>query len=121
MTKSEAEKIVQDAIAKVLGESSRPSRPRLIPRSKRQQARRSPRTLSRKPSMQPSKRHCSRKRKSPSPKPEAEQFIDRLVAKAVSASVTAVRSSRGNPTNLNGTASGTVEKSAEQHYLHGIL
>ena len=45
-------------------------------------------------------------------------LIDGIVAKSVSA----VLSSRANPTNLNG-ASGTVQKSAAQEdcYLHGIL
>lgn len=38
----------------------------------------------------------------------------------VKKSVAEVRGSRANPTNLN-DASGIVQKSADQHYLHGIL
>lgn len=49
-------------------------------------------------------------------KADLEGFIEAIVKK----SVAEVRGSRANPTNLN-DASGIVQKSADQHYLHGIL
>ena len=83
MTKSEAEKLVQDAVAKALGQQE--------PEQKQEQQ---------------------------LTKADLSELIDGIVAKSVSA----VLSSRANPTNLNG-ASGTVQKSAAQEdcYLHGIL
>ena len=53
---------------------------------------------------------------------EQEKVLSELIDGIVAKSVSAVLSSRANPTNLNG-ASGTVQKSAAQEdcYLHGIL
>lgn len=121
MTKSEAEKIVQDAIAKVLGEKQQAEQTPSDTQIKKAAGEEITADFIQKAVDAAVKKALQPEEEKPLTKAEAEQFIDRLVAKAVSASVTAVRSSRGNPTNLNGTASGTVEKSAEQHYLHGIL
>lgn len=121
MTKSEAEKIVQDAIAKVLGEKQQTEQTPSDTQIKKAAGEEITADFIQKAVDAAVKKALQPEEEKPLTKAEAEQFIDRLVAKAVSASVTAVRSSRGNPTNLNGTASGTVEKSAEQHYLHGIL
>lgn len=120
MTKSEAEKLVQDAVAKALGQQQSEQAPATVEKAEGEEIT---------PDFVQSAVDAAIKKALGQQEPEQKQeqqltkadlseLIDGIVAKSVSA----VLSSRANPTNLNG-ASGTVQKSAAQEdcYLHGIL
>lgn len=120
MTKSEAEKLVQDAVAKALGQQQSEQAPATVEKAEGEEIT---------PDFVQNAVDAAIKKALGQQEPEQKQeqqltkadlsvLIDGIVAKSVSA----VLSSRANPTNLNG-ASGTVQKSAAQEdcYLHGIL
>lgn len=118
MTKSEAEKLVQDAIAKALGQQQTEQTPAAVTKAEDEEI--TPDFVQKavdaaiKKAM--GQQEQERKQEQQLTKADLEGFIEAIVKK----SVDEVRSSRANPTNLN-DASGTVQKSAGQHYLHGIL
>lgn len=120
MTKSEAEKLVQEAVAKALGQQQTEQTPAVVAKSADDEIT---------PDFVQNAVDAAIKKALGQQEPEQKQeqqltksdlsgLIDGIVAKSVSA----VLNSRANPTNLNG-ASGTVQKSAAQDecYLHGIL
>lgn len=119
MTKSEAEKLVQEAVAKALGQQTEQSQAAVAKSADDEIT----------PDFVQNAVDAAIKKALGQQEPEQKQeqqltkadlsdLIDGIVAKSVSA----VLNSRANPTNLNG-ASGTVQKSAAQDecYLHGIL
>ncbi len=118
MTKSEAEKLVQDAIAKALGQQQTEQTPAAVTKAEDEEI--TPDFVQKavdaaiKKAM--GQQEQEQKQEQQLTKADLEGFIEAIVKK----SVDEVRSSRANPTNLN-DASGTVQKSAGQHYLHGIL
>lgn len=118
MTKSEAEKLVQDAIAKALGQQQTEQTPAAVTKAEDEEI--TPDFVQKavdaaiKKAM--GQQEQEQKQEQQLAKADLEGFIEAIVKK----SVDEVRSSRANPTNLN-DASGTVQKSAGQHYLHGIL
>lgn len=121
MTKSEAEKLVQEAVAKALGQQQTEQQaPAAVAKAADEEIT---------PDFVQNAVDAAIKKALGQQEPEQKQeqqltksdlsgLIDGIVAKSVSA----VLNSRANPTNLNG-ASGTVQKSAAQDecYLHGIL
>lgn len=121
MTKSEAEKLVQEVVAKALGQQQTEQQaPAAVAKAADEEI--TPdfvqnavdaaikKTLGQQEPEQKQEQQLT--------KADLSDLIDGIVAKSVSA----VLNSRANPTNLNG-ASGTVQKSAAQDecYLHGIL
>lgn len=118
MTKSEAEKLVQDAIAKALGQQQTEQTPAAVAKAVDEEI--TPDFVQKAVDAAIKKalgqQEQEQKQEQQLTKADLEDFIEAIVKK----SVDEVRGSRANPTNLNG-ASGTVQKSAEQHYLHGIL
>ena len=120
MTKSEAEKLVQDAIAKALGQQQTEQTPAAVTKAEDEEI--TPDFVQKavdtaiKKALGQQEQVQEQKQEQQLTKADLEGFIEAIVKK----SVDEVRSSRANPTNLN-DASGTVQKSAGQHYLHGIL
>lgn len=120
MTKSEAEKLVQDAVAKALGQQQSEQAPATVEKAEGEEI--TPDFVQNAVDAAIKKalgqQEPEQKQEQQLTKADLSQLIDGIVAKSVSA----VLSSRANPTNLNG-ASGTVQKSAAQEdcYLHGIL
>lgn len=117
MTKSEAEKLVQDAIAKALGQQTEQT-PAAVTKAEDEEitpdfAQKAVDAAIKKALGQ---QEQEQKQEQQLTKADLEGFIEAIVKK----SVAEVRGSRANPTNLN-DASGIVQKSADQHYLHGIL
>lgn len=114
MTKSEAEKLVQDAIAKALGQQT----PAAVTKAEDEEI--TPDFVQKAVDAAIKKalgqQEQEQKQEQQLTKADLEGFIEAIVKK----SVAEVRGSRANPTNLN-DASGIVQKSADQHYLHGIL
>lgn len=118
MTKSEAEKLVQEAVAKALGQRQTEQNPAVVAKAEGDEI--TPdfvqdavdaaikKALGQQESEQKQEQQLT--------KAHLSDLIDGIVAKSVSA----VLNSRANPTNLNGS---TVQKSAAQDecYLHGIL
>lgn len=117
MTKSEAEKLVQDAIAKALGQHTEQT-PAAVTKAEDEEI--TPDFVQKAVDAAIKKalgqQEQEQKQEQQLTKADLEGFIEAIVKK----SVAEVRGSRANPTNLN-DASGTVQKSAGQHYLHGIL
>lgn len=117
MTKSEAEKLVQDAIAKALGQQTEQT-PAAVTKAEDEEI--TPDFVQKAVDAAIKKalgqQEQEQKQEQQLTKADLEGFIEAIVKK----SVAEVRGSRANPTNLN-DASGTVQKSADQHYLHGIL
>lgn len=117
MTKSEAEKLVQDAIAKALGQQTEQT-PAAVTKAEDEEI--TPDFVQKAVDAAIKKalgqQEQEQKQEQQLTKADLEGFIEAIVKK----SVAEVRSSRANPTNLN-DASGIVQKSADQHYLHGIL
>ena len=117
MTKSEAEKLVQDAIAKALGQQTEQT-PAAVTKAEDEEI--TPDFVQKavdaaiKNAL--GQQEQEQKQEHQLTKADLEGFIEAIVKK----SVAEVRGSRANPTNLN-DASGIVQKSADQHYLHGIL
>lgn len=120
MTKSEAEKLVQDAVAKALGQQQSEQAPATVEKAAGEEI--TPDFVQNAVDAAIKKalgqQEPEQKQEQQLTKADLSELIDGIVAKSVSA----VLSSRANPTNLNG-ASGTVQKSAAQEdcYLHGIL
>lgn len=120
MTKSEAEKLVQDAVAKALGQQQSEQAPATVKKAEGEEI--TPDFVQNAVDAAIKKalgqQEPEQKQEQQLTKADLSELIDGIVAKSVSA----VLSSRANPTNLNG-ASGTVQKSAAQEdcYLHGIL
>jgi hypothetical protein len=120
MTKSEAEKLVQDAVAKALGQQQSEQAPATVEKAAGEEI--APDFVQNAVDAAIKKalgqQEPEQKQEQQLTKADLSELIDGIVAKSVSA----VLSSRANPTNLNG-ASGTVQKSAAQEdcYLHGIL
>jgi hypothetical protein len=120
MTKSEAEKLVQDAVAKALGQQQSEQAPAAVEKAAGEEI--TPDFVQNAVDAAIKKalgqQEPEQKQEQQLTKADLSELIDGIVAKSVSA----VLSSRANPTNLNG-ASGTVQKSAAQEdcYLHGIL
>lgn len=120
MTKSEAEKLVQDAVAKALGQQQSEQAPATVEKAEGEGI--TPDFVQNAVDAAIKKalgqQEPEQKQEQQLTKADLSELIDGIVAKSVSA----VLSSRANPTNLNG-ASGTVQKSAAQEdcYLHGIL
>lgn len=117
MTKSEAEKLVQDAIAKALGQQTEQTHAAV---TKAEDEEITPDFVQKAVDAAIKKalgqQEQEQKQEQQLTKADLEGFIEAIVKK----SVAEVRGSRANPTNLN-DASGIVQKSADQHYLHGIL
>lgn len=117
MTKSEAEKLVQDAIAKALGQHTEQT-PAAVTKAEDEEI--TPDFVQKAVDAAIKKalgqQEQEQKQEQQLTKADLEGFIEAIVKK----SVAEVRGSRANPTNLN-DASGIVQKSADQHYLHGIL
>ena len=117
MTKSEAEKLVQDAIAKALGQHTEQT-PATVTKAEDEEI--APDFVQKAVDAAIKKalgqQEQEQKQEQQLTKADLEGFIEAIVKK----SVAEVRGSRANPTNLN-DASGIVQKSADQHYLHGIL
>lgn len=117
MTKSEAEKLVQDAIAKALGQQTEQTSAAV---TKAEDEEITPDFVQKAVDAAIKKalgqQEQEQKQEQQLTKADLEGFIEAIVKK----SVAEVRGSRANPTNLN-DASGIVQKSADQHYLHGIL
>lgn len=117
MTKSEAEKLVQDAIAKALGQQTEQP-PAAVTKAEDEEI--TPDFVQKAVDAAIKKalgqQEQEQKQEQQLTKADLEGFIEAIVKK----SVAEVRGSRANPTNLN-DASGIVQKSADQHYLHGIL
>lgn len=117
MTKSEAEKLVQDAIAKPLGQHTEQP-PATVTKAEDEEI--TPDFVQKAVDAAIKKalgqQEQEQKQEQQLTKADLEGFIEAIVKK----SVAEVRGSRANPTNLN-DASGIVQKSADQHYLHGIL
>lgn len=117
MTKSEAEKLVQDAIAKALGQHTEQA-PATVTKAEDEEI--APDFVQKAVDAAIKKalgqQEQEQKQEQQLTKADLEGFIEAIVKK----SVAEVRGSRANPTNLN-DASGIVRKSADQHYLHGIL
>lgn len=117
MTKSEAEKLVQDAIAKALGQQAEQT-PAAVTKAEDEEI--TPDFVQKAVDAAIKKalgqQEQEQKQEQQLTKADLEGFIEAIVKK----SVAEVRGSRANPTNLN-DASGIVQKSADQHYLHGIL
>lgn len=118
MTKSEAEKLVQDAIAKALGQQQTEQTPAAVTKAEDEEI--TPDFVQKAVDAAIKKalgqQEQEQKQEQQLTKADLEGFIEAIVKK----SVAEVRGSRANPTNLN-DASGIVQKSADQHYLHGIL
>lgn len=120
MTKSEAEKLVQGAVAKALGQQQSEQAPATVEKAAGEEI--TPDFVQNAVDAAIKKalgqQEPEQKQEQQLTKADLSELIDGIVAKSVSA----VLSSRANPTNLNG-ASGTVQKSAAQEdcYLHGIL
>ena len=114
MTKSEAEKLVQDAVAKALGQQQSEQAPATVEKAAGEEI--TPDFVQN--AVDAAIKKALGQQEQQLTKADLSELIDGIVAKSVSA----VLSSRANPTNLNG-ASGTVQKSAAQEdcYLHGIL
>ena len=117
MTKSEAEKLVQDAIAKALGQHTEQT-PATVTKAEDEEI--APDFVQKAVDAAIKKalgqQEQEQKQEQQLTKADLEGFTEAIVKK----SVAEVRGSRANPTNLN-DASGIVQKSADQHYLHGIL
>lgn len=117
MTKSEAEKLVQDAVAKALGQQTEQT-PAAVTKAEDEEI--TPDFVQTAVDAAIKKalgqQEQEQKQEQQLTKADLEGFIEAIVKK----SVAEVRGSRANPTNLN-DASGIVQKSADQHYLHGIL
>lgn len=119
MTKSEAEKLVQDAIAKALGQQTEQTHAAV---TKAEDEEITPDFVQKavdaaiKKALGQQEQEQKQEQEQQLTKADLEGFIEAIVKK----SVAEVRGSRANPTNLN-DASGIVQKSADQHYLHGIL
>lgn len=117
MTKSEAEKLEQDAIAKALGQQTEQT-PAAVTKAEDEEI--TPDFVQKAVDAAIKKalgqQEQEQKQEQQLTKADLEGFIEAIVKK----SVAEVRGSRANPTNLN-DASGIVQKSADQHYLHGIL
>lgn len=117
MTKSEAEKLVQDAIAKALGQQQTEQTAAAVTKAEDEEI--TPDFVQKAVDAAIKKalgQQEQEQKQEQLTKADLEGFIEAIVKK----SVAEVRGSRANPTNLN-DASGTVQKSADQHYLHGIL
>ena len=118
MTKSEAEKLVQEAVAKALGQQQTEQTPAAVTKAEDEEI--TPDFVQKAVDAAIKKalgqQEQEQKQEQQLTKADLEGFIEAIVKK----SVAEVRGSRANPTNLN-DASGTVQKSAGQHYLHGIL
>ena len=120
MTKSEAEKLVQEAVAKALGQRQTEQNPAVIAKAEGDEI--TPDFVQNAVDAAIKKalgqQEPEQKQEQQLTKADLSDLINGIVAKSVSA----VLNSRANPTNLNG-ASGTVQKSAAQDecYLHGIL
>lgn len=119
MTKSEAEKLVQDAIAKALGQQTEQTHAAV---TKAEDEEITPDFVQKavdaaiKKALGQQEQEQKQEQEQQLTKADLEGFIEAIVKK----SVAEVRGSRANPTNLN-DASGIIQKSADQHYLHGIL
>lgn len=120
MTKSEAEKLVQDAVAKALGQQQSEQAPATVEKAAGEEITHDfvQNAVDAAIKKALGQQEPEQKQEQQLTKADLSELIDGIVAKSVSA----VLSSRANPTNLNG-ASGTVQKSAAQEdcYLHGIL
>lgn len=121
MTKSEAEKLVQEAVAKALGQQQTEQQaPAAVAKAADEEI--TPDFVQNAVDAAIKKalgqQEPEQKQEQQLTKADLSDLINGIVAKSVSA----VLNSRANPTNLNG-ASGTVHKSAAQDecYLHGIL
>lgn len=121
MTKSEAEKLVQEAVAKALGQQQTEQQaPAAVAKAADEEI--TPDFVQNAVDAAIKKalgqQEPEQKQEQQLTKADLSDLIDGIVAKSISA----VLNSRANPTNLNG-ASGTVQKSAAQDecYLHGIL
>lgn len=121
MTKSEAEKLVQEAVAKALGQQQTEQQaPAAVAKAADEEI--TPDFVQNAVDAAIKKalgqQEPEQKQEQQLTKADLSDLIDGIVVKSVSA----VLNSRANPTNLNG-ASGTVQKSAAQDecYLHGIL
>lgn len=121
MTKSEAEKLVQEVVAKALGQQQTEQQaPAAVSKAADEEI--TPDFVQNAVDAAIKKalgqQEPEQKQEQQLTKADLSDLIDGIVAKSVSA----VLNSRANPTNLNG-ASGTVQKSAAQDecYLHGIL
>lgn len=121
MTKSEAEKLVQEAVAKALGQQQTEQQaPAAAAKAADEEI--TPDFVQNAVDAAIKKalgqQEPEQKQEQQLTKADLSDLIDGIVEKSVSA----VLNSRANPTNLNG-ASGTVQKSAAQDecYLHGIL
>lgn len=118
MTKSEAEKPVQEAVAKALGQRQTEQNPAVVAKAEGDEI--TPDFVQNAVDAAIKKalgqQESEQKQEQQLTKAHLSDLIDGIVAKSVSA----VLNSRANPTNLNGS---TVQKSAAQDecYLHGIL
>lgn len=118
MTKSEAEKLVQEAVAKALGQQQTEQNPAVVAKAEGDEI--TPDFVQNAVDAAIKKalgqQESEQKQEQQLTKADMSDLIDAVVAKSVSA----VLNSRANPTNLNGS---TVQKSAAQDecYLHGIL
>lgn len=118
MTKSEAEKLVQEAVAKALGQRQTEQNPAVVAKAEGDEI--TPDFVQNAVDAAIKKalgqQESEQKQEQQLTKAHLSNLIDGIVAKSVSA----VLNSRANPTNLNGS---TVQKSAAQDecYLHGIL
>lgn len=118
MTKSEAEKLVQEAVAKALGQRQTEQNPAVVAKAEGDEI--TPDFVQNAVDAAIKKalgqQESEQKQEQQLTKAHLSDLIDGIVTKSVSA----VLNSRANPTNLNGS---TVQKSAAQDecYLHGIL
>ncbi|MCM1530113.1 MAG: XkdF-like putative serine protease domain-containing protein [Alistipes sp.] len=116
VTKSEVEKLIADGIAKALENATKSPEPaETVEKS-------ADNTAVTAEFIETAVQEAVKKAlESEQPKPEtvtAEQ-VEKMIGDAVAKAIEPIRKQTGLPTNLNDDK--TVEKQAEQHYLHGIL
>ena len=107
VTKQEVEQIVADAIAKALGDQQKPAEQNVEKSTEI-----TPEFITAAVETAVAK----------ATKPEAmtAETVQQMIEEAVNKALEPIRKRTGVPSNLN-DSSGTIEKQAEEHYLHGIL
>lgn len=108
VTKQEVEQIVADAIAKALGDQQQtPAEPNVEKSTEV-----TPEFITAAVEAAVAK--------ATAPEPMTAETVQQMIETAVNKALEPIRKRTGVPSNLN-DSSGTIEKQAEEHYLHGIL
>ena len=120
VTKSEVQKIVDEAISKAMGPTEPQAQPAATePVAKAAEPAPAPEAITPETITKMVEEAIAKAREPQQEQVTVEQVQD-MITSAVAKAVDPVLKARGLPSNLN--ADGTVEKSTgEQHYLHGIL